>query len=86
LRGGNDPAEEGGEGRAFAAADREDTSSRQIAASLVNDQIADLKRREEKRRETEKKHHYRKKIEVIIRFVLKCTLRYGIQEGNGVLT
>jgi hypothetical protein len=71
----------GGGGRAFAAADREDTSSRQIAASLVNDQIADLKRRE-----TEKKHHYRKKIEVIIRFVLKCTLRYGIQEGNGVLT
>jgi hypothetical protein len=81
LRGGNDPAEEGGGGRVFAAADREDTSSRQIAASFVNDQIPGLERRE-----SEKKHHYRMKIEVIMRFVLKCTLRYGIQEGNGVLT
>jgi hypothetical protein len=81
LRGGNSPAEVGGGGRAFATADREDTSSRQITAFLINDQISDLKRRG-----SEKKHHYRKKIEVTMRFVLKCTLRYYIQEGNGLLT
>jgi hypothetical protein len=71
----------GGEGRAFAAADWEDTSSRQIAASFVNHQFFELKRGK-----PEKKHHYPMKIEGTRRFILKCTLRYDIQEGNGLLT